>query len=867
VNTLKSTNLKELSISIALILLLIISSAVTILPTANAATLPDAPTYPGLTVAPSPVGVGQPVQVIMFISYLPASEGYEWQQFTGQPYEIPHGGWKGYMLTITKPDGTTESMGPYESDPSGLKQIAYTPTTTGTYYFQFTFPGQVVANTSWGGFGGLGYYYNANFLASTSKKIELTVQEDPISYWHWAPIPTEDWSRPITGENREWFTIGGPWLMSSYNATGRFNPYTTVVNAAHILWAKSNNPLGGLIGGDYGSLEFQRSTGFSVAAIMGGKVYYSGPVSSTGTNQFYCMDIKTGQQMWSQPAAIAPSMASILNWRSLQSKIEIPYLWSLGGTYNMYDAQTGRLLLSFSGASTGTAYLEPAHPTALPGTTDGGACGGGALLVFVTGSYYNAANRAASRDWIACWNSTKAMQSISNDVHAVSYTTGSTIPWSNGLMWNISYPYTDAGPLQGVGGNNPPLAAYGAYGNYNFMVRLVSEDTLIVGKCQTYYNDTNQALKPYVGINTKTGAIKWTNNVSTVPYTAESFTFQGGCLSYGKWTSWESDTQTLYCYSEATGAQVWKAQPAKSDFAMQSGVSVTAAYGKFFVSGYDGYIHCINADTGAVEWSSMSRLGGTEMPEETYPFSAITVADGKIFSSTTKSYETEPLYRGHCLYALNATTGEQVWNISGQMTTQYVSDGYLLAANNYDNQIYCFAKGPTATTVTAPMTSVTAGYQVVIQGTVTDQSPGAKGSPAIADKDMTAWMQYKYMDQPMPTNAKGVAVSIDAVDPNNNFVHLGDTTSDNTGNYGFAWTPPNIPGKYTIIASFAGSESYFSSLAETTAIVVEAPGATPAATSIPQSVADMYFVPGVAAIIIAIAIVGVVIVLILRKRP
>jgi hypothetical protein len=357
--------------------------------------------------------------------------------------------------------------------------------------------------------------------------------------------------------------------------------------------------------------------------------------------------------------------------------------------------------------------------------------------------------------------------------------------------------------------------------------------------------------------------MKWFQNISTVPYTAESFTFQGGCLAYGKWTSWESDTMTLYCYSADTGAELWKVQPASSDFAMQAGVNVVAAYGNFYVSGYDGYLHCIDANTGHVIWSSMSRLGGTEMPEEVYPMSAPTVADGKVFVSTSKSYETEPLYRGHCLYAFNATDGNQVWNISGQITTPYISDGYIIGANNYDNQIYTFGKGTSAITVDAPMTAVTVGTKMVIQGSVTDQSPGAKGTPAIADQDMTAWMQYLYQDQPMPTNAHGVPVSIDAVDPNGNFVHLGDVVSDSSGKYALAWTPPSVSGTYTIIATFAGSESYYSSTTETTAIIVDAPVATVAPVVAQAPSYEYYFVGTALAIIIAIAVLGL---LILRKK-
>jgi hypothetical protein len=156
---------------------------------------------------------------------------------------------------------------------------------------------------------------------------------------------------------------------------------------------------------------------------------------------------------------------------------------------------------------------------------------------------------------------------------------------------------------------------------------------------------------------------------------------------------------------------------------------------------------------------------------------------------------------------------------------------------------------------------------MVIQGTVLDQSPGAPGTPAISDNDMTQWMEYLYMQQPLPTNAVGVPVSIDAIDPNNNNVHLGDATSDASGHYAFAWETPNIPGQYTIIAHFTGSKSYFGSSAEATTYVSEVaptPSPAPVATLPPT---DMYIAAGVIAIIIAIAIVGALILISVRKRP
>jgi hypothetical protein len=78
---------------------------------------------------------------------------------------------------------------------------------------------------------------------------------------------------------------------------------------------------------------------------------------------------------------------------------------------------------------------------------------------------------------------------------------------------------------------------------------------------------------------------------------------------------------------------------------------------------------------------------------------------------------------------------------------------------------------------------------------------------------------------------------------------------------------PDIPGKYTVYASFAGSESYWPSHAETSFGVDEAPEPEPTETVIGQpSLADQYLLPATGGIIAAIAVVGAIMVLMLRKR-
>jgi hypothetical protein len=133
---------------------------------------------------------------------------------------------------------------------------------------------------------------------------------------------------------------------------------------------------------------------------------------------------------------------------------------------------------------------------------------------------------------------------------------------------------------------------------------------------------------------------------------------------------------------------------------------------------------------------------------------------------------------------------------------------------------------------------------------------------------MTEYMEYLHMQKAIPANTIGVPISIDAVDPNGNFVHIGDVTSDESGVFAYAWEP-TIAGQYKISATFMGDDSYGSSYANTYATVVDAPNVSPTPTQT-ANVNDvvgplsMYIIGIGVAIIIAVAIVGL---LVLRKHP
>jgi hypothetical protein len=167
-----------------------------------------------------------------------------------------------------------------------------------------------------------------------------------------------------------------------------------------------------------------------------------------------------------------------------------------------------------------------------------------------------------------------------------------------------------------------------------------------------------------------------------------------------------------------------------------------------------------------------------------------------------------------------------------------IADGRAVALNYFDNRIYCFGTGPSATTITASPKVTSAGGTILIEGTVTDQSPGAKNTAAIADDKMSAWMEYVYEDWEIPADAIGVSVKLAAVDAGGASTDLGTVTSDMSGAFSQTWTP-TASGKYTIVATFEGTKSYGSSYAETAVAVTAAPSAsastTPAVTTPPPT--------------------------------
>ena len=205
-----------------------------------------------------------------------------------------------------------------------------------------------------------------------------------------------------------------------------------------------------------------------------------------------------------------------------------------------------------------------------------------------------------------------------------------------------------------------------------------------------------------------------------------------------------------------------------------------------------------------------------------------------------------------------------------------MGDSIIAGFDTYDLQIYAMGKGPTQTTVVSPTSSIDNGKQFIVQGSVTDISPGTatsklamrfpNGVPAVSDASQSDWMMYVYKQFECPTNASGVPLAVSVIDSNGNYRTVGTTTSDATGHYAFAWQP-DIAGAYQVYVTFAGSKAYYGSSATTTFYADEPVAtATPMPTPAP-SAADLYFIPAIIGVIIAILVVGAVLALLVTKKP
>jgi hypothetical protein len=389
------------------------------------------------------------------------------------------------------------------------------------------------------------------------------------------------------------------------------------------------------------------------------------------------------------------------------------------------------------------------------------------------------------------------------------------------------------------------------------------------------WQGTNPGHIYLAGYDAKTGVKLWGPINQTLPKYEDTSIL---CAGDGYFVMHNKDENLAWGYSLTTGKQLWGPVTLKGGGVSSVHRAGIIGYGKVYISDLGGYVNAIDLETGEVAWTYFAGSAGYDTPFESYPifgYNTQSMADGLLFLTEGIMY-TPPAHPSYRL-AINCTDGSLVWKLLQYACTCVgpIADGFLISWDSFDTSIYCIGKGPSATTVTAPEVAQPLGTQVLVQGTVIDKSGGTmqdvittrfpNGLPAVSDDSMEAWMEYAYQQQIKPINATGVDVIISVIDPNGNSYEVGTATSTTDGTFGLTFTP-EVPGLYTVIATFAGSESYYSSQASTYLSLKEAPAPTAAPTPTPAPMTDTIVTGFGIGMIIAIVAIGLVIILMLRKR-
>jgi hypothetical protein len=813
------------------------------------------PTHAYVIAAPDTVGRGDTTAFVMWLDWVPPTAG-----------GLGGDRWQGFKLDVTKPDGTKQTLGPFTSGPVGTTYTLFTPDQVGNYTIVFSWPGQTATN----GTGTPNYrgaaYVGDYFKPSTSNPITLVVTQTSPAGWPESPLPTGIWARPINNANRDWSQIasnwlGGSWLVSNFQVAGR------APETPHILWQKLIAP-GGTAdaqwpGQPYDTNDYQSP--WSTPIVMNGVIYYNKPQdTSTARYGYYAVDLMTGQQLWykngtdnglNNPVSLvgyasganqAPelhqsfptlSFGQLYHYYSVNGQGTQAYLWmTVGSTWHMLSAWDGNWIMSLKNVPGGTAVTDQ----------------DGSLLRY---SY------TASTGQLLCWNSSQSIPPsgpTGTGQQIWKPRVGAVIDAVNDSSWTAVGPranqwdaidvlprsgytmnVTTSKGLPGISrvvqnANREPKLIFGLTIDPPIATGGLSEPT---NTFRAYALRINEHAVPYSPSPDRTFTqnnnlgfsvtLLWDKNF-TNPLSGQGVSLSLGAVDYDSniFIVKSKETMQMWAYDLTTGSLVWGPSVPQNNWQMY-GINDQIAYGKLYSVGYGGTLYAQDAKTGNLLWTYVAKGVGFESPYGNYPLNIGAIADGKIYLYSTEHSPTKPLWRGSYVRCVDATTGQELWKLLDYNMGMAVADGYIVSGDQYDNNMVVIGKGPSKITVETQMNAAPKGTPVLIQGTVTDQSPGAKDTPAIADANMGAWMEYLYKQQVYPANAKGVTVKVTAIDPNGNSQDVGTATSDVNGFFKLSWTPP-VEGAYTVVAKFEGSKAYAASVSETALLV--GPAAAPAAS-------------------------------------
>ena len=791
-------------------------------------------TFAYLSFRPNPIGLGQSLLVNVWT-----------QPGVHHAYYM-----QGYKVTIEKPNGDTEIVGPFNSYVADCTSwFEYVPDQVGTYRFKFESPGTYIPAGIYVDRPGvltspnITLSYSIYYKPSSTDWQNLTVQADFVASWPPSALPNDYWTRPINVVHREWAQISGSYPFTGgveylgnravYASNHNYHAYVKGPNTSHVVWRRLGDPaaLAGIIGGQ--AFDYSLSSTPSMPSIIfAGRCYDSVTkiINGESTTVWECYDLRTGEIYWERtgisqvptmieysPPTPDPTVAGATAARSWS--ISLMYIGS--GRLVKYDPADGRTTVNVSIAPLTTAeYYMPEYALSIQNM------GGG-------------------------------------NYRLINWTTaGNTASLANRIMNNISWPISS---LQMIDYNAGISAAASLFKTWPPEIEARAQPGAMGYMwCMGY---------SVLSIDLKTGAVLV--NI-TSDNTLDNYASQASVVDRGK-AAYGAVNRRWICYDISTGQKLWESEQTPYPWGWawpyaRASYSFNESKGAIITSTYEG-VYAIDWDDGHIIWRYTDpNPVPFEGPYDAEPFfSAVTIADGKVYAYNSEHSPSFPRDRGWSLHCINVTTGELIWKILNPMVPGAIADGYLIAGNPYDGYMYVFGKGQTATTVSTPDVSVAKGTTIVIKGTVMDVSPAQPNTPCVSRDSMTTQMQYLHMQMPIDglwhnETITGVLVKLTAIGSDNSVIDIGATTTNGYyGTFGYEWAPPD-EGIYTIMASFEGDDSYGSSSAASTLSVGPAPAEQQTQPEVVVPDYTMTIMYAAIAIIATVVIGFAIAILILRKR-
>jgi len=527
-------------------------------------------TYAMIGVMPNPVGVEQTVHV--------------WFGMTDY-LENESQGWKGITITVTRPDGKNETLGPFTTAATGQAQTNYVPTMIGNYTFQCHFPQQWLNWTATPMFDPE-IYGKILYKASDSEVATLTVQQDPIQEYGYYALPTEYWTRPINAQLASWYSISGNWVTIPVNkiAVGNDN----APESSHILWSKPLN-MGGLSGGVLGDKSSETGDAyegkFSSSVIINGILYYNRYAAGFGggwaQQGISAVDLKTGEEIWFKNNSRL-AFGQTFFFKGFNMRGVFDYIYTSTSTFDMS---------TFTSVTTWNAYdaLTGEYEFSISNIPSTGAMFGASTMVYGPNGEIIIYNIDLVNGWIAKWNSTTAVLGVKQpgDMSAGSW--GSAANTQRTFNGNQGYDW------------NKTLSA-GKNGLPGSIVAVL--DDRVVGCTASGWTNIGDKTIAIWAFSLKSGQEGTTlyNTTWTPPSGDLSLSMGAFSLDDKVFTINIKEKRQIYAFSLDTGQQVWGPTDSQTELQIYS-MNSAFAYGKLLCTGYGGVVYCYNATTGTPLWT------------------------------------------------------------------------------------------------------------------------------------------------------------------------------------------------------------------------------------------------------------------------